>query len=306
MKTKQEYIKEKGSTIESLGGHKSLPFIVPKNMTYELPKSVSPSSLSEFENCPLKFKYKYIDKFRELPSSILLTGTMVHEALEYLYQNVTNPVDRTEENLKNIFRNIYVKKKEKGDFQDLDFLDSIEQQQEFGLHALFLLSNYMKMEKPDTIFPKYLEARMSVDLGGGLNLTGVVDRIDVNPKTGEYLIIDYKTGKAPVLKYNADMNRKILSGKFFQLRIYAVLLERQYSINADHMSLFFLGSRSRLNHPVKREELEEVEEKIRTLWQQIQIAYASKNFEPKVSKLCDWCVFKSICPAWNLGNEIRD
>lgn len=50
----------------------------------------SHSRLETFENCKLKFKYKYLDKIiPEIPKGIEAhLGTMVHETLEWLYKKV--------------------------------------------------------------------------------------------------------------------------------------------------------------------------------------------------------------------------
>src|SRR3989339_282298 len=50
----------------------------------------SHSRLSSFEQCPLKFKYRYIDKIiPEIEKSIELhLGSSVHDALEWLYKSV--------------------------------------------------------------------------------------------------------------------------------------------------------------------------------------------------------------------------
>jgi len=55
-------------------------------------KIYSHSRLSTFEQCPLKFKLKYIDKLKpEIERSIEAhLGGVVHEVLEWLYTEVKN------------------------------------------------------------------------------------------------------------------------------------------------------------------------------------------------------------------------
>ena len=51
----------------------------------------SHSRLTTFEQCPLKYKYKYIDKIITLEKSIeTFLGKMVHDTLEWLYTQVAN------------------------------------------------------------------------------------------------------------------------------------------------------------------------------------------------------------------------
>src|SRR3982074_3255839 len=48
------------------------------------PPSLSPSSVSAFKDCPLAFKFSYIDRLPEPPSAAATKGTLVHKALEIL------------------------------------------------------------------------------------------------------------------------------------------------------------------------------------------------------------------------------
>ena len=48
------------------------------------PRSLSPSSSSSFKQCPLAFKFSYLDRLPEPPSVWTSKGTLVHRALELL------------------------------------------------------------------------------------------------------------------------------------------------------------------------------------------------------------------------------
>ena len=53
-------------------------------MALARPKSLSPSSISSFKNCPLAFRFSYLDRLPEPPSPAASKGTLVHRALELL------------------------------------------------------------------------------------------------------------------------------------------------------------------------------------------------------------------------------
>ena len=55
------------------------------SMTLALPRSLSPSKLSAFKDCPLAFRFAAIDRLPEAPAPHMVKGTLVHSALERLF-----------------------------------------------------------------------------------------------------------------------------------------------------------------------------------------------------------------------------
>ena len=51
------------------------------------PRTLSPSKVSSFTDCPLAFRFSIIDRLPEPPSPHALKGTLVHAALEGLFWN---------------------------------------------------------------------------------------------------------------------------------------------------------------------------------------------------------------------------
>ena len=60
------------------------------------PAHLSPSSLSTFEQCPLKFKYSKIDLIPDASWKEAMLGNFVHDVLEVLYSLPQN--ERTVQN----------------------------------------------------------------------------------------------------------------------------------------------------------------------------------------------------------------
>ena len=54
-------------------------------MALTLPRSLSPSKLSAFKDCPLAFRFAAIDRLPEAPAPHMVKGTLVHSALERLF-----------------------------------------------------------------------------------------------------------------------------------------------------------------------------------------------------------------------------
>ncbi len=53
--------------------------------TLPFPASLSPSRASDFMTCPLLFRFRSIDRLPEEPSAAAVRGTLVHRALETLF-----------------------------------------------------------------------------------------------------------------------------------------------------------------------------------------------------------------------------
>ena len=54
-------------------------------MAFTLPRPLSHSSISMFQECPQKYKFKYLDKLPEKPRHFFSFGSSVHQALEFFY-----------------------------------------------------------------------------------------------------------------------------------------------------------------------------------------------------------------------------
>jgi hypothetical protein len=70
-----------------------IPSAYPDGMPLELPTSLSPSKVSTFTDCALAFRFSSIDKLPEPPSIPATKGTLVHAALERLFDLAAD--DRT-------------------------------------------------------------------------------------------------------------------------------------------------------------------------------------------------------------------
>ncbi|CAM9488245.1 unnamed protein product [Choristocarpus tenellus] len=77
-----------------------------------------------------------------------------------------------------------------------------------------------------------------------VKVTGIIDRLDRLP-SGKLRVVDYKTGKVPNLKYTKAANKRIMDSKFFQLKVYALLVEAEFGEVPEEMSLVYLAGPSR-------------------------------------------------------------
>ncbi len=248
-------------------------------------KNLSPSRASQFKTCPKQFKYANVDKILEPTNEVQAKGTTVHQALEDLYDLPSE--ERDLDTLHNLFRKAWTKVRSNDEHHNL--FETVEEEREWGLDGLKLLNNYMTLEDPKQIEPLERErwVRGSID---DLNLRGILDRMDRNSK-GELVIIDYKSGKAPLAKYKEP--------RFFALKLYALLIKEELGEMPAELKLIYLKNST--VHSVKIDEtsLQKVKEEVLEIWNNIKIAFEKNEFKATPNTLCDWCYYKPICPEFN-------
>jgi len=248
-------------------------------------KNLSPSRASQFKTCPKQFKFANIDKIKEPTTEIQAKGTAVHQALEDLFD--LTPEERTTEKLHNLFREAWTKVR--GNDEHHNLFSSVEEEREWGLDGLKLLNNYMSIEDPTSFEPLERErwVRGSIE---DLNLRGILDRMDRNNK-GELVIVDYKSGKAPLAKYKEP--------RFFALKLYALLIQKELGEMPSELKLIYLKNSTIHTLKVTQDSLDKVKIEVLEIWNNIKKAFESNEFPATKNTLCDWCYYKPICPVFN-------
>ena len=213
-------------------------------------------------------------------------------------------------------------------------------EREWGQSGLKLLENYYQVEDPRLVERPnpiqreiWIKANLSVDPQRGVTahnddvthaastttnaaatfddatflVRGIVDRLDMVRISSHQValrIVDYKTGKAPNLKYSQAMNEKIATEAFYQLKIYALLFRQttnNYTNGLDLriLRLLFLTSESERGEYLDmdlgetQEErdvvLHEIHQDLANVWTSIQDLVATQD--PKAFVGCD----RSFC-----------
>ncbi|MCP3976501.1 MAG: PD-(D/E)XK nuclease family protein [bacterium] len=245
-------------------------------------ETLSPSRASDFKLCPQLFKFKAIDKI-ETPATVhQARGTTAHLALQRLFDDPAT--DRTPERLYDLFREAWV---ELRNSEYPDMFESQEEEREWGIQSLGILANYFSTEDPSSFEPTARELDILQEVGD-MTIRGILDRMD---ETADGLIItDYKTGKAPPERYAIPA--------FFALKIYALLIRQRTGKTPTHLRLLFLNGPTVYEIPINDRQLDAMERQLEALWSAINRAIVSGDFPTRTSRLCDWCSYKDICPAF--------
>jgi putative RecB family exonuclease len=245
---------------------------------------LSPSAVSEYENCPQQYKYRKIDKLPEPPSLDAERGTLVHTVLQDLFE--IPAAGRTVESAVDLLPSRW--SAQLADKPEL--VGMVTNEKEWLDRASSLLTTYFTLENPTTFEATHREMHLENDFDTNVYLHGYVDRLDVAP-TGEVRIVDYKTGKAPKPAWQEK--------SLFQLRVYALLYWKNNGVLPRLLQLIYLGDGKVIKSNPTMAELESTEKVLRRVAQDIYISIEKQYWPAKPSRLCDWCYFKRICPAHN-------
>ena len=245
---------------------------------------LSPSRVGDFTNCPQLYKYRAILNLPEKISLDAERGKLVHSVLEDLFE-----LPREDRTPASALELLPLKWQEHLESKP-ELRAEITDQKEWNDRVESLLKTYFTLEDPTLFDSTYRELHLERDLSSDVYLHGYVDRLDIAP-TGEVRIVDYKTGKSP----KPGWEEKAL----FQLRVYALLYWRNEGVLPKMLQLIYLGNSDTLKSTPTESVLLATEKKLQNIADEILTAIETDFFPTRKSKLCDWCSFKEICPAFN-------
>lgn len=237
---------------------------------------LSPSKISCFTSCPLKYRMKYIDRVPKeaRPTPNLSFDRSIHFALREFHENYDSKQFK-----KNPFRSLLNK------YWIRDGYSDAEEEERFKVRANLFLEEYFKSldgsEKP-IMFET--SAKWSWN---GVDTVVQIDRID-QLADGRYEIIDYKTGKKVP-------DERVLNEDSSLLNMY-LAANQKWPGKIAKVSYHYLSN----NH---RYSLEPVEADIvahKTRMAELVACINKNEFEPNKGALCAWCEYYGPCPEWKV------
>jgi putative RecB family exonuclease len=268
----------------------------------ELPQpvgSLSPSRASDFKTCPLLYRFRSVDRIPERPTRDKVLGTVVHAALERLFDlpAAERTLDAAAALVEPEWRRLCEAEPELAALfaaaddggQDGADADGEAAFSRWLESARRMLAGYFALEDPRRLEPAGREELVEVVLDGGLQLRGYVDRLDVS-RAGELRVVDYKTGGIPREAYEAKA--------LFQLKFYALVLWRTRGVVPRVLRLMYLSDRDTLTYYPDAVELARFERTLVAIWRAIERALRTGDFRASPSRICAWCDYQAICPAF--------
>jgi putative RecB family exonuclease len=249
--------------------------------------ALSPSRALDFKNCALLYRLRVIDKLPEPPSLDAARGTVIHAVLERLFDAPApaRTIAAALEDVEPQWRELIATEPELVALVDGDpsgftaLLDSTRD----------LLRSYFTLEDPTRLEPAERELLVETTLPSGVRLKGFIDRLDRSP-AGDLRVVDYKSGKSP---------SELFEGKaLFQLRFYALMLWRETGVLPRVLRLYYLSDREILDYSPDEADLRSLERQLDAIATAITTARESGDWRHKPGRLCDWCAYHSVCPAF--------
>ncbi len=252
----------------------------------------SHSRISTFEQCKYKYKLQYIDKIKvETPTTIeAFMGEIVHRTLQKLYSELQyQKLNKLKELLdfynqtweKEFSESILIVKKE----------FTAENYRKMGENYLTLYYERYHPFDQMTILGLETEERMTLSDGNEYHVR--IDKLACKGDT--YYVCDYKTNSRMKDQDDVDSDR--------QLAMYSIWVKDKYRdakkvVLLWHMLAFDKDVTSERNETQLQKLMQEVVDTIKEM-------ESCKEWPTTVSALCDYCVYKSICPSFKHEAELE-
>jgi putative RecB family exonuclease len=263
--------------------------------------TLSYSSLRTYLECPLRWKFLYIDGLQEAPRGYFSFGRTVHAVLEELVRPLVLPFARnasagqSQRTLEEFGRSaeLSAPKSPMGREELLrtysrlwvrEGYTSPEEEARYRTLGEELLLRYydgLLAEPPRPVaVEEHLEANWE-----GIPIHGYVDRIDLTP-TGGLEVLDYKTTRG--LSW-ADAQGSD------QLSFYQVLVQKNYPSPVESLALYDLRGSVALRVPRRSEqELLPLQEQVG----EVASGIRDEVYDPTPGRHCQRCEFQGICPEF--------
>jgi putative RecB family exonuclease len=255
----------------------------------------SHSRISTFEQCPLKFKFEYIDEAEtEVEASVeAFLGTRVHKTLEKLYQDLKFQKQNTLQELLHFYNDEWDKNWNeririvREDYKPENFRKMGEQ---------FITEYYNKYQPFNQAKTIGLEMQIILKLDNQEKyvLQGYIDRL-ASPSDGVYEIHDYKTSNSLPTQDHVDTDR--------QLALYSIAVREMFNdCKKVILTWHYLAFDKEIRSERSEEQLEELKKEVIKAIQEIESA---TEFKPQESSLCKWCDYKELCPKFSHLAEVE-
>ena len=253
----------------------------------------SHSKLGAFQQCKQKYKFNYIDKIKLESKDTIETflGGLVHKALEKLYKDLKYQKLNTKEELLTFFKECWNK-----EWNDKILIVKEYPKENYFDMGIKFISDYYEHYKPfNNLTTLGIETAYRLELDDGNQYHVKMDRLSCD-KDGNYYVCDYKTNKDLKAQGELDEDR--------QLAMYSLWVKENFKdCKSVKLVWYFLAFDKEMVSERNEEQLLQLKNDVQDIIKKIENC---KDFPTTVSNLCDWCGYKTICPAWKHEIELEN
>jgi putative RecB family exonuclease len=253
----------------------------------------SHSRISTFEQCRYKYKLQYIDKIKvDVPTTIeCFMGDLVHRTLEKLYADLKFQKLNSKEDLLKYY-NVVWDKEYTAEILIAKQEYSADNYKQMGVK---FISDYYDQYKPfDQMTILGLETQDRMTLPDGNQWHVRIDKLACKDKT--YYVCDYKTNSRMKDQEDADSDR--------QLALYSVWVKDKFPDAEKVVLLWHMLAFNKEVVSIRSDvELKKLQD---DTVEAIKTIESCDDFPQNTSALCNYCVFKSICPSFKHELELEE
>ncbi len=252
-----------------------------------LPETFSFSRVTTFEQCPRRYRYRYLDGVREAFQSVeAFMGQQVHATVEWLY----NQRMAGHEHAVEAAVGRYCTEFDKAHFASQPVVRVIRDDmavEHYRRSGAEMLADFHRCRfSADSLETVAMERHFVLDMGSGAPFQGYIDRL-ARDGAGIFHIIDFKTGaRVPARFEGKDAD---------QLDAYALALFTQTDADELVLMLEYLRTATVHTKRIRRSQIEDVRTRLSA---RIAAARAATAFPPIPGSLCGWCGFNDLCEAY--------
>jgi len=269
-------------------------------------KIYSPSKLKLFEQCPKAYHFTYLDpvyskmksQLRRDPANIwpfYIIGRSVHDAITLFLH-----LSKDEQTVENLKEQLKLTWRSEAMFRKLPPLGkwggfkTIEEERIVYKESLEMLINFFQTynrEQKIKLLPIKDLTRSIEDyknlikpISADFDISGKFDLV-LEPEEGSLAVVDFKTSK----REESDD---------FQLQFYKLLAELNFKTPVSRASFYYLRTGNIKEFDLSQKDTEEIKADVLNRIKKIQEKKnEEKDFETRPSKLCQFCLFRTFCPA---------
>lgn len=246
----------------------------------------SHSRLGSYKNCPLSYKYHYIDRIRKDGESVeAFLGRRYHETMEKLYAELKFKVIPLEELVAH-YNDIW----DKNWNEDVLIIRKDRVEQDYKTIGLKAIEDYYKRYHPfdgGRVHGIEREVIISLDSEDKYRVRCIIDLL-IEKSDGHYEIHDYKTSGRLPEQSNLDQDR--------QLALYEIAIRNAWpDIKTVELVWHYVVFDKEMRSIRTSDQLEELRNDTIAL---IDTVEAANEYPPNESALCRWCDYQDICPLF--------